>query len=314
MRFVFLSLAAVLILGFVIFLNLADSSRADVTLQVQVTSLSPTPTPTESPTSTPTLQPGGGGGGGGVPLPRPAIVEFKGLAYPNAVVNILRDGQLISTVAADYGGFFAFSDSGLAGGNYNFGFIATDTEGRKSTSYSFVLNVAIESITSVSGIVMPPTISIESSQLSLSDKLAVSGQATPGSAVTIEVLPEELVYQTAVASNGTYFVKTAVRNLEIGMHTVRSRVKLRTGEESIFSEVIIFGLGVPYKERKFEIPGAGITKMPDFNGDGRVNIVDVSIMIFWYKKTVPAGFFSDLNNDGIVDIADFSILVFYWTG
>lgn len=289
----------------------------NVTVSCPSCTPTPTPTPTETPTPTATPQPGGGGGGGAVStpiMPKAAAVEFKGLAYPGVIVSILRDSQLIGAVTAGSDGSFALTDSGLAGGNYNFGFIATDNEGRKSIILSFILNVVAESTTSVAGIIIPPTISIDREQLSPGDKLGVSGQATPGSAITIEILPEELISQTTARNDGSYSIKITTRNLEVGMHTVRSKAKLKTGGESIFSEVAIFGLGVPYTKRGFEIPGVGLVKIPDFNGDARVNIVDVSVMIYWFKKSVPGGFFADLNNNGVVDIADFSILVFYWTG
>jgi len=54
-------------------------------------------------------------------------------------------------------------------------------------------------------------------------------------------------------------------------------------------------------------------KEADLNKDGRVDLVDFSIMVFWYQKSdFPKEV--DLNSDGKVDLADFSILGYYWTG
>ena len=51
----------------------------------------------------------------------------------------------------------------------------------------------------------------------------------------------------------------------------------------------------------------------DYNGDGRVDLVDFSILIFWFNKSpVPPDI--DCNADGKVDIVDFSIVAYYWTG
>jgi hypothetical protein len=49
----------------------------------------------------------------------------------------------------------------------------------------------------------------------------------------------------------------------------------------------------------------------DLNGDGQVNMVDLSILLFWWEQhhTCP-----DQNNDGIVDMVDVSILFYWWTG
>ena len=47
--------------------------------------------------------------------------------------------------------------------------------------------------------------------------------------------------------------------------------------------------------------------------DKKVNLIDFSIVAFWYKKNgAPQQF--DFNNDGKVTIVDFSIMAYYWTG
>jgi len=53
---------------------------------------------------------------------------------------------------------------------------------------------------------------------------------------------------------------------------------------------------------------------PDFNKDNKINIVDLSILLFWYGKTGPEIIPYDLNEDNMIDIADVSILFYRWTG
>jgi hypothetical protein len=50
-------------------------------------------------------------------------------------------------------------------------------------------------------------------------------------------------------------------------------------------------------------------KLGDLNGDGRVNIFDLSILLTRYKTTSKL---ADLNNSGKVDIFDLSILLSRW--
>jgi photosystem II stability/assembly factor-like uncharacterized protein len=50
----------------------------------------------------------------------------------------------------------------------------------------------------------------------------------------------------------------------------------------------------------------------DFNKDGKVNLVDFSILDYWYKKLKPSARF-DLNGDNKVDLTEFSILIYCWT-
>jgi len=54
----------------------------------------------------------------------------------------------------------------------------------------------------------------------------------------------------------------------------------------------------------------------DINHDGKVNIVDFSILAYWYKRPLTADALKqciDQNSDGKVTLADFSILAYYWT-
>ncbi len=51
---------------------------------------------------------------------------------------------------------------------------------------------------------------------------------------------------------------------------------------------------------------------PDFNKDSKVNIVDLSIMLYWFGKTGPEIILYDLRQDNKIDIADVSILFYYW--
>lgn len=51
----------------------------------------------------------------------------------------------------------------------------------------------------------------------------------------------------------------------------------------------------------------------DFNGDNRVNIIDLSILLYYYNKTGPQITRYDLNRDLAVDFPDVSIMMFYWT-
>lgn len=50
----------------------------------------------------------------------------------------------------------------------------------------------------------------------------------------------------------------------------------------------------------------------DFNEDGRVNLVDFSILAYWYKKRNPPSHL-DVNGDGKIDLVEFSTLIYYWT-
>jgi hypothetical protein len=53
----------------------------------------------------------------------------------------------------------------------------------------------------------------------------------------------------------------------------------------------------------------------DLNRDGKVNLTDFSILLFWWNTdggtSDPS---ADINGDKKVNLTDFSILLFNWTG
>jgi hypothetical protein len=57
-----------------------------------------------------------------------------------------------------------------------------------------------------------------------------------------------------------------------------------------------------------------ICVLSDFNCDGRINLKDVSIFLFWMNRREPEAQRYDLNGDGRLDIRDISIILYYWTG
>ena len=60
------------------------------------------------------------------------------------------------------------------------------------------------------------------------------------------------------------------------------------------------------------------TMMVDLNNDCRVSLIDFSIAVLCYEKSLTDMFKQIerdvLNVDCIVNLADFSLLAFYWTG
>jgi len=64
--------------------------------------------------------------------------------------------------------------------------------------------------------------------------------------------------------------------------------------------------------QSFLPPPSFIPSNADLNLDGKIDIVDLSILLFYFdnKGLVPEKY--DLNLDGKIDIVDISILLFYW--
>jgi len=100
--------------------------------------------------------------------------------------------------------------------------------------------------------------------------------------------------------------------LDMGQHDAKSKVALG-GEISSFSKTVGFTVGT--KNVLAQLPAQSIIKS-DLNNDKRVNLIEFSILAYWFKRplTQAAAPLVDLNHDGKVDLVDFSILAYNWTG
>lgn len=300
-RYFFISIL-LLFLGVLIVGSSLVSNAATAELTITIITPSPTPAPTPVAPSS-----GGGGGGGALITPPPAIVEFGGVAYPAGIISFLKDGTMVGRTLTDDSGKFTFILSGLSGGTYNFGFWAQDKAGRRSITLTFQLTLVGGSTTKVSGVILPPTIEISKSSVAMGGSLTVSGASTPGAQARIRVASEPRDYFPKVSLGGDYAQTFSVSGLGKGIHTSKSRTELTLTDYSIFSQLIVFGVGVT-------VPRTGLPISADVNGDGKVNLIDFSIMAYWWKRPLSKGSPVDLNQDGVLNLGDFSILAYNWTG
>ncbi len=251
---------------------------------------------------------GGGGGGGGTGFSSPTAVTFSGRAYPLSKVTILRDGNIAITTIAGPDARFSVTLENLTGGNYTFSTYTEDANGRRSASFSFPLFLTEGATTTVSGIFLAPTIDVDKAEVKQGDNINIFGTAAPSSTITISVhSPVEHFVQTQTDPNGTYLYTYDTSLLERGSHQTKSKVSL----SSVASE---YGTSAGFTVGDKNIPKDSICgRRGDLNKDCRVNIVDFSVLAYWYKRpNVLEGI--DLNADGQITIVDFSILAYYWTG
>jgi hypothetical protein len=72
-------------------------------------------------------------------------------------------------------------------------------------------------------------------------------------------------------------------------------------------------VGFAVADKSVETP-VGDCKRSDINCDGRINLTDFSILLYFWEATNPLNKAVDINNDQVVNLTDFSILLFDWTG
>lgn len=257
--------------------------------------------------------PSSSGGGFGAPsgnfqLNAPTKVVIDGKAYPNAFVHILQDGKQVSTVPANQKGDFHYETSTITPGPIIFGFWAEDSKKTKSITITTTFQVVQSAVTTVSGIMLPPTIDVGKKSVPLGEKLDIFGETLPDAEVFVSVDSESIsTTNTPSLANGkwnTSLDTSALKNESLHTVKVQSEIILsdKSAKRSGFSQSVGFYVGTK---------DIGTVVSSDVNNDGKVNIVDFSILLFyWGTSEITV----DFNRDGQVNLTDFSILLFNWTG
>ncbi len=278
------------------------------------TEVSATPVATVVPPS------GGGGGGGGGILPSATRVILKGRAYPDANLTIFKDGSVASTLKIGLAANFE-EEIFVNGGIYTFSLYAADAQNRRSLTTSFTTNVPNGLTTTISNIIVAPTISADKSQVKYGNDIIFFGAAYPQSQINVVINSEEvLLDKTNSDKFGLWTYNLDSGKLEKGEHTIKGQAVTPDTLKSPFSESLAFRVG-DNDILAGKLPGilapavpAAYNKNGDINNDKKVNIVDFSIMLYFWKQSSPSNPYADINRDGIVNLFDFSIMLFWWTG
>ena len=274
---------------------------------------------------------GGGGAGGGSPagqgnergvgwgnlLPYPPLpdlpgVAFSGWAYPIAMVTVLKDGQIEGEMPANSDAQFGAFLPDLAQGVYTFGLWATDIDGRHSITYSTTFWIDEGTQTQVSDIILPPTIAAGVSSVQAGQMVEVFGQSAPDSLVEVwlypqtsgDLLTEEIIKREVIASSmGRWTAFMDTTDLVNGDYKIKARTTIEQVGMSEFGQILDLAVGGAVT--------TGLCEGADLNGDGRVNLTDFSILLYYWGTDDEC---ADQNKDGTVNLTDFSIMMFYWTG
>ena len=280
-------------------------------------------------TEGPTSGSGGSGGGGGGGSGRSSGVEggggfestdgpyesgdgqvtISGYAYPNAQVVVMVDGQIANSIRANSTGAYSVVVDAIARGAYTFGVYAEDASGARSSTFSTSFTVSGARASRLSNINITPSITVDPDPAEPGEMIELSGYTLPNATVSLELSRSNGSSQsqlTAVSdSSGRWRTTFDTTGLARDTYRVRAKAEQLEGRKTNFSEYEYFGIGQT----------ADRPLSPDLNRDGSVNLIDFSILLFWWQSNggdsdPPA----DINQDGGVNLTDFSILLFNWTG
>ena len=253
-----------------------------------------------------------GGGGNSASGGRDTVlgdtqVSIQGKAFLNTTVNILIDGTSVGTVRTNSRGEFQFNVE-TEPGTASFGFWATDSSGTRSLTVNTTFDVTQGAVTSLNGILIPPTMRISKTVVNPGETVTASGQTMPDAIVEVIVDNATKTFTTTADSAGKWSLELNTASLSASTHTLKARFISGTGSlktQSPYGTALSLSVGVEGKA----------TSNSDLNRDGKVNLIDFSILIFWWgtpggNSNPPA----DINQNGRVGLEDFSILLFNWTG
>ena len=250
---------------------------------------------------------GSGGRGGSSQELGDTQITVSGVGYPGRTVNFILDTDSIGSVRAGSNGRFEFAtdaDPGTA----TLGMWSTDTNGTRSLTLNNTFDVTQGAITNLTGIILPPTISVPNQNVDPGALVNVSGQSAPNATVELHIDDSDPVETTTANDNGQWSYSLDTGTLSISEHILRARTIVGNPPlttESSFSTSLQLFVGVDGQA----------TQPSDLNRDGSVNLIDFSILIFWWQTNggdsdPPA----DINQNSNVGLEDFSILLFNWTG
>lgn len=284
----------------------AGAAEIISTSSVNVTARVPGPDD-EVPVSSSTVS--GGRGGAFVN----AQLLLSGMAYPLARLTVWRNGIVGASAIAGLDGKFKINLSDFQAGWINIALYVQDSDGAYALPYSLPIYLTPAAITGVEGIVISPTISVDKLSINQGERLRIFGQAAPETELSISVrMPDQSIARLSSDSLGRYSYDLQTQGMSLGYYQAWSRVYYKNK------------IGTLSGPRSFRILAAQAVDKPvdkdkncllkaDLNGDCKVNLVDFSILAYWYKRPkMPEAL--DLQKNGLVDLADLSVLAYYWTG
>lgn len=250
---------------------------------------------------------GGGGGGGRTTNLGNTQINIKGRGYPSRTINFLLDTVNVGSVRTDNAGNFEFAAE-ASPGTATLGIWANDINNIRSITLNNTFDVTQGAVTNLNGLLLPPTIVVANANITPGANVTLSGQSVPNATVEVHFNASSIVERVQSAASGIWTLNFDTNKLSIAQHTVKARSIIGNPPlttQSSFSNSIQLFIGVDGQA----------TRPSDLNRDGLINLIDFSILIFWWQTNggdsdPPA----DINGNGRVGLEDFSILLFNWTG
>ncbi|MBP9702468.1 hypothetical protein KBD69_02170 [Candidatus Woesebacteria bacterium] len=250
-------------------------------------------------------------------------VVFSGYTSPSSQIVIKEDGSVVGTTTSDSSGLWTKTVSVAVPTTHTYELYATDASSIASATISYSLSVAGGTTTSISNIVMPPTVILSGTTL--------SGQSYPGSSLTATSDLGDTLTLTVPGSGMwstdlTTWLTGGPHNISV-VTTVGSFISLSSTSLTYTTPApspsptttpnSSSSLSPTPTSSPSPSPSSAPTSTPipyaieiyDQNQDGRLGLGElISVITSWLKQHLPC----DLNRDTRCDLIDLSILLYYF--
>ncbi|MFM2424086.1 MAG: hypothetical protein RLZZ70_475 [Candidatus Parcubacteria bacterium] len=230
-------------------------------------------------------------------------VIVSGFAPPGAVVSILRDAQESGMAVAKADGSFQITVTGLVAGSYLLQVRAEAGAIHTVTTDTFRVQVIANTTTKISSVILGPLVLHGTNNVS---SVRLNGLAVPNS--QIEVWRQGVVIGTTETSATGEFTINTTAAIALG-----ERIELRMTVASQPPVIVTFTHNFqPIETQAIDTPLVCLNVI-DVSGECQVDLKDfaIAVYVFLFKPTSAR---IDFNRDGQIDLVDFSMMAFYWTG
>lgn len=223
-----------------------------------------------------------------------STATFSGFAPAGSTIIIKENNTVIGSTITDPSGLFSktvFSTPGL----HDFSLSLTDTSGRSTPATTYLgVSLISQTDTPVSNILLAPTIALSKTPITKGETVAVFGQGSPGSTVHLFLNGSD-IYSSVVGSGSDW--QYSFNSGYVG------------GDNNLYA--LLTRPTITDSVNSFDVTlNVGNCRRSDLNCDGRVNLTDFSILLYYWNNASPV---ADINGDGKVGLIDFSIMMFDWT-
>lgn len=239
--------------------------------------------------------------------PPVASLSVSGYSAPGTFVTFTDNGSVIGTDSAGPTGFFNQIFTGLQPATHSLLIYGVDQNGRATAPIFIDVYTPIYQQTTVSDIVLPPTISVSETEIEPGDDLIVWGTTVPSASLTVFTESQLRSYSASADSVGDWdYTITDTSDYIPGDYRTYA-----IAQSGVLQSLASTALGFTV------LSSSGLTPTPagcnishgDLNCDNIVNLTDFSILMFYWGTNQTA---ADINSDSTINLTDFSIMMFYW--